>query len=151
MSSVLKLYQVLVLCLSPSWWPLQGEEETPLCVGCSRITLITAGFGSNLKGGQVLLCSCWKPGYLFIMLERSLHYRKEMVPSAEFCFLCRFIWIPCDFPQAPPDFSLSQCQVSSLHSFLRSDTCGTFLPSSPSPDSLKPLNSCLMPILKTYI
>lgn len=104
MGSVLKLYQVLVLCLSPSRWPLQGEEEIPLCVGCSCITLITASFGSNLKGGQVLLCSCWKPGYLFIMLERSLHYRKEMVPSAEFCFLCRFIWIPCDFPQAPLSF-----------------------------------------------
>lgn len=90
--------------VSHSRQPLQEEEETPLCVGCSRITLITAGFRSNLQGSQVLLCSCWKPGYLFIMLERSLQYQKEMLPSAEFCFLRWFIWIPCGFAQASLSF-----------------------------------------------
>lgn len=61
---------------------------------------LSTSLGSNLKGSQVLLCSRWKHSYLFIMLEKSLQDRKEMLQSTEFYFFCRFILIPCGFPQA---------------------------------------------------
>lgn len=83
----------------PAPWPLQGEE-TPLCDGCCAGLLKPPALGNNLKGSHVLLCSHWKPIYLFIMFEKSLQYRKEMLQSTEFYFHCRFILIPCGFPQA---------------------------------------------------
>lgn len=67
--------------------------------------LATTALGSNLQGSHTLLCSHWKHIYLFIMFEKSLQYRKEILQSTEFYFHCRFILIPRGLPQA----SLSVC------------------------------------------
>lgn len=77
--------------------------------------------GSDLDRGKMLLCH-EEHVYLFIMFEKRLQYRKEILQSTEFCCLCWFILIPCGFSWA--SLSCSLFPVSSLSSLLPSPDLG---------------------------
>lgn len=89
---------------------------------------LSTSLGSNLKGSQVLLCSHWKHSYLFIMLEKSLQDRKEMLQSTEFYFFCRFILIPCGFPHASLPFLYSRVQSQLSTPFCRMTSSKSHFP-----------------------